>query len=366
MTGLDAIMQANKADKERKRLEQQQAARTRQIEEQRIVDANQYQNNDWQTALNYAKDNTKFGLEKAIEIMLPYANDFKLNGMALNKLGYWYWMLKDYKNAYSWYYSSMYKNDPDGTRNLGVMYYLGQYSLQNKGTALEYFQKACLLGNQAGCDSFNETKKELEKNTKSSESDYIGLAKSYQADKNYVKAVDYYTKAYEKATANKWIIPSLIAEIYFDQNQLNDKSNASKWFEIATIKIESDVVKKNSIGTDDYLDRDYAKFLFKYATCMKDIDGQIAINSFQKSVREKYFEGLLETAKIYQIGNGSIEPDWSQAKIFYEKAAEKKSAPAMFFLGQLYETGGPKLEQSKRDSRKWFKMACKADKNYCK
>ena len=45
---------------------------------------------------------------------------------------------------------------------------------------------------------------------------------------------------------------------------------------------------------------------------------------------------------------------------------EKKSTIAMNYIGQLLEKGGPNLEQNTKESLKWFKMACKADKSYCK
>ena len=377
ISGIDAIVKASKANKIRKQQEleaynkkKQLAEEQERIEEEIVIQQNASKNDkinyDFQIALNFAKDNKKEGLQNAITIMLPYAIDDVISAAALNTIGTWYFALDDYPNAKKWYIKSMKSGDLNATSNIAEMSLSGKGLIKDRGFASIYFQKACKKGKEDACKRLAETRTLLLKSLKVTSDELFNLGTTYFLEEDYKQAKILYTKAYETASEKIWWKTLEIAKMCYAESQINDKVEAAKWYEISIKLFESDAEEKINIGTNNESDYDYAKNVYELATCLKDTDGLAAINNFQKSIREKYFDGNFQIAIIYETGKGGVDADWAMAKTYYEKAAEKNSISAMNYLGQLYETGGPNLEQNIIEAKKWFKMACKADKSYCK
>ena len=377
LTGINAIVEASKANKIRKQQELQayndrKIAEKEQerIEAERIIQQNASKNDrinyDFQIALNFAKDNKKDGLQNAITIMLPYAIDDVISAAAVNTIGTWYFALDDYPNAKKWYIKAMKSGDLNATSNIAEMCLSGKGLIKDRGFASMYFQTACKKGKEDACKRLAETRTLLLKSLNATSEELFNLGTTYFLEEDYKQAKILYTRAYETASEKIWWKTLEIAKMCYAESQINDKVEAAKWYEITIKLFETDAEEKINIGTNNESDYDYAKNVYEYATCLKDIDGYDAIKNYEKSIRDNYNNGNFQIGIIYELGKGGVNPDWSLAKTFYEKAAENKSVTAMNYIGQLLEKGGPNLEQNTKESLKWFKMACKADKSYCK
>lgn len=99
--------------------------------------------------------------DQAINIMLPYASADKLNGIALNELGFWYWKLEDYNNAIYWYREGVMKQDANAMYNLGVMFENGWGTEKNIETALHWYGKGCEKGYDDACNNKAILEKEV-------------------------------------------------------------------------------------------------------------------------------------------------------------------------------------------------------------
>jgi len=369
-TTINALDQYQKAKEEQRRvkaeeerLAQEQLQRER---EQQAIITGQMEA-QWQRAHDYANLGTNEGYQTAINMQLPYARAGKLDGWEYNSLGLWYWKLEDYINAMEWYRKGDSMGNPDACANIGVLYYHGTGAEQNKGLALAYFQKACTAGLERACKNFKNVREELEAASENSggatfdETYYV--AETYYTEKNYQDALKYYTRAYE--TDARWDAALKIADMYVNENQLNDWAPGAKWYAAAVNLMENDPKEKNGIGTRNAFDDKYTDALFSYASTVKNVNGKLAIELYLKAVREGFTGAYTQIGLLYDLGKGGIEKDWQQAATYYQKDAAKNAAKAMHLLGLLYETGGPNLEKDKSESKKWHKMACKADKKYC-
>ena len=133
------ISKAKEAKLERQRLENEK--KERKIQELET---------DWTNAKLLADGGD---YDQAIKLMLSYAYSGKLNGMALNSIGSWYWKLNDYASALTWYKISAEKQDANAFFNLGVMYENGSGVEKNLTTALQWYNDACKSGNSQGCEN---------------------------------------------------------------------------------------------------------------------------------------------------------------------------------------------------------------------
>ncbi|WP_447641264.1 MULTISPECIES: tetratricopeptide repeat protein [Chitinophagaceae] len=391
MSGTFGILDAVAKEKEAKRKKEEQEKRERerqQQERERQQQAEQQAENEameaqWKIANGWANLESSEGYQKAIEIMLPYATDKKLNGMALNSIGFWYWKQEDHTNAMKWYTEADKEGFATATRNIGVLYDNGSGVKQNKGLAMYYYQKACKAGLEDGCKDFELTRNILEAQVKYAEelrkvnpadtqlNQLIGnmylLGESYYKEKNYPQAVRYYTLLHSISPTPNWYNAKKIADIYYDKEQLNNRDSAAIWYATTIGLMENDATNKKYIGDPKTgFDDQYTTLLFRYAGYVRKTNGNAAIDIYQKAVRDGYTGAYREIGVIYEQGEGNVNQDWKQAAAYYEKDAAKNSAQAMFYLGQLYEKGGPNLEKSRHESKKWYKLACKRDKKYCK
>jgi len=157
-----------KKDEEKRRKEKEEKEKFER-EQQNTVNR---QDADWDKANNLA-DLTHY--DQAINIMLPYASSDKLNGMALNEIGFWYWKLQDYNNAIYWYRKGVMKQDANAMYNLGVMFENGWGTERNIEAALHWYDKAC----EKGYDNACQNKAILEKE----ENSELALYSDYALDK---------------------------------------------------------------------------------------------------------------------------------------------------------------------------------------
>lgn len=359
---LEAAKEAKRLKREQERLAQEQQQKENELEAAKALEELE---NKWKIANEYSDLESTEGYQKAIEIMLPYAINNRINASSINDFGYWYWKLKDYKNAIKWYTNASVKGDANATRNLGVLYANGMGVEKNDGKALTYYKKACEKGLEKACSDFKNKREELESDNSATYYDVYNIAETFNSEKDYVKALKYYKKAFNIETVKSWRCPLMIAKMYFNEEQLNDKDSCAKWNTLAINLLENDPFQKNNIGKDNWFDDKYTDALFDLANSVKNKNGKLAIETYLKAVRDGYTGAYTQAGVIYELGLGGVEIDWKQAQTFYEKDAEKKSAKAMNYLGQLFEKGGPNLEKSKSESKKWFKLACKRDKKYC-
>ena len=148
-TGTIGIFDAIAKAKEEKRQEQEKERIKQEQKEYELQQKRDIMESDWINAQNLANlaDYTQ-----AIKLMLPYANENKINGMSLGTLGYWYWKLEDYENAIKWYKNAIAKNDLNAMTNLGVMYENGWGVKKNLNIALQWYNDACKKGYTDGCD----------------------------------------------------------------------------------------------------------------------------------------------------------------------------------------------------------------------
>lgn len=158
-----------------------------------------------------------------------------------------------------------------------------------------------------------------------------------------------------------------IAEAYEDENSLNDKTEAIRYYKkAATISLE-DLASPwpSDKNMRSFQEKELAKVYFKIGYLLDETDGKSAIEWYHKSATVFKTNPFKNIARIYMNGQGGVEKDWKFAVENYEKAANEDDAEAMFRLGKLYNTGGPNLEKDEAKAKKWFKKACKEDKKYC-
>lgn len=326
----------------------------------------------WKTALKNANLKTPEGYQKAIELMLPYAIEDHLKGIALNEVGFWYQKLKDYENAVKWYNKAYLVGDVSAAKNLGTVYSNGLGVKVNKGMALTCFQKACELGNEKSCNDLMIVKNQLERMIASGENknydDFCAVAESHYIEKNYTEAYRYYLQAYEVTDLKIWSIALKIADMYYKEEELNSKKLAATWYDRAIMLMENDLKHSKDFGKGktNTFDEKYTKALLHFANSIKEKEGRKAIVNYFKAIRDDIFEANSGIGLIYEQGLGGVEKDWNLAKNYYEKDAQKNVAKAMQSLGKLYDKGGFNLPMDKLISKKWFKKACETDPKYCK
>jgi len=384
---LDAAKEEKRIKREEERLAQIKLQNEREqlqrVKEQEAAIASEELNGEWKRAKEYSNSESPDGYRSAIQIMLPYAINKRLNGMAVNTIGFWYWKIEDYTNAMKWYTQAYIDGNTTAKYNIGILYLNGMGVSKNKGLALSYFQKACLDKYENGCTKFKNTREELEldaikNNNNLTYNDLYNLAESYYIENNFSQTLKFFTQGYIIDTTSNWNIPLKIADIYFNKEQLYNEDSAARWYHAAISLMENDINQKSNIGKLNTFDNTYRRVLFRYADIIRNTNGKLAIDTYLKAVRDKlvgayyrfdgglYIGAYTEIGTIYELGQGGIEKDWKQAQIYYEKDAERLGGLAMNHLGQLFETGGPNLEKDNRASKKWYKMACKTDKKYCK
>lgn len=381
---IDAAQEAKRQQREQERLEQERIQQQKKAEADMVIKEMEGQ---WKYANEYANLNSDEGYQKAIELMLPYANAKKLNGGELNTIGFWYWKIKDYKNAKKWYEEAYYKKNAEGARNLGVLALNGMGQKTDTVWAIHYFQEACDLGLEVACGEYKNFRNQLEIliEEKQMKSYFVlqTVAESYFKEKDYYMAAKYYSQFNDSVTDAYFKMETTLklADMYFDKSQLNNYDSAAKYYDI-TINLMENYSKENEdIKTSEWRFKKYQKILLNYAYSTRYTNGKLAIDTYLKkdSIRfkgnvnyssdERYlFYGTnTQIGQIYEYGFGGVEKDWKLAQSYYFKDAQIfKSAVAMNYLGHLFEIGGPNLEQDKKESKNWYKMACKTDNKYCK
>lgn len=140
-----------------------QARRERKEAEKQLANARAAEqlDTDWKKANELASDESNSGYQSAINIMLSYASESKLNGAALNTIGIWYWNLKKYDSARHWFIRADIEGDVNAMFNMGVLYENGQGVVaKDFKKAAEYYKEACDKQYEPAC------KKAIEMNEK--------------------------------------------------------------------------------------------------------------------------------------------------------------------------------------------------------
>lgn len=94
----------------------------------------------------------------ALLSVLSFGDDFQDAGAAYDK--------KDYKTAIGLYNSACENGDASGCDMVGYMFKYGLGVQKNPWSALEYFKKACDMGNELGCKYVTEVQNEIPACTK--------------------------------------------------------------------------------------------------------------------------------------------------------------------------------------------------------
>lgn len=133
---------------------QKSAQAKRERKEQKAVEQLEA---DWKKATEFASSETNEGYQNAVNIMLPYVNELKLNGVALNNIGIWCWKLKDYSNTWNCFATAAGKENVDAIFNLGILCETGQglTSVSYKD-AVYWYKKACDMGYEPACKKADE------------------------------------------------------------------------------------------------------------------------------------------------------------------------------------------------------------------
>lgn len=160
---LEAAKEAKRLKREQERLAQEQQQKENELE---AAKASEEMNAQWKTAIGYADLKKEESYKKAIDIMLPYATTDRLNGMALNTIGFWYYNLDDYPNAKKWYEQASNKdNNSCAMHNLGTLYENGQGVAVDFEEALKLYQQSCEKKDDTGCKQYEKLKGILEVET---------------------------------------------------------------------------------------------------------------------------------------------------------------------------------------------------------
>lgn len=279
------------------------------------------------------------------------------NANAQCNLGYMYrngnGITQDYEGAVNWYRKAAEQGSARGQYNIGSMYYNGtgvsknyditakyliksaeqgfahaQYWVgffyengygveQNKSTAAEYYKKASDQGNinatfnlgkmyaygDGIIKNYDEADKLFTKYVKKSW-DCFRIGEIYEeADKNYEKAIKWYTKASEYENPET---DALIALGRIQDKIYNDYNEATKWYQKAIDQKESSA---NEIGNlyneGEKVTQDYTK----------------AVEWYRKGTELKNPDAFNSLGKMYEEGKG-VERNKEKAIELYTRAIE--------------------------------------------
>ncbi len=199
-----------------------------------------------------------------------------------------------------------------------------------------------------------QDKKQFNEKTKSALTDIENFEKE-----NYWNRTDYAV----------FISATSIAEAYEDENVLNNKAGAIRYYrKAASVTLEELTFVKGDNKLRAIQQEKLAKVYFKLAYLLDEDggdNGKEAILWYKKSAEVYKETPYKNIAFIYKLGKGGVPVDWNESKNYFEMAAEENDGKAMYNLGKLYESGGPNLDKDESKSKKWYKKACKADKKYC-
>lgn len=162
------------------------------------------------------------------------------------------------------------------------------------------------------------------------------------AQKDYVKAVEYYRAAIAKGSVAA--MSNLGNRYAHGEGVAQDYAEARKWYEQAATKGDPGAMHNLALLYDNGqgVERNYVEARKWYA----------------KATELGNANAMTNLGLLYERGNG-VAQDYSEARRWYENAAALGNAVAMYNLGGLYEEGHG-VTKDLQQARKWYQRAVDA------
>jgi hypothetical protein len=200
-------------------------------------------------------------------------------------------------------------------------------------------------------------------------------------NKEYKKALDYYTRSYDKGNKDAAFF---IGAIYANgQGVTRDDRIAEKWFRkldrkmdgedsyflIGVMYYKGQMIPKNIQIAIKWFEMaayngnmEAAMFLgnlyFQGDEVPKDI--QRSVKWLEIASKGKNYDANVLLGGIYLDGSGVIKRDSKKGLAYLKGAANAGIPQAMWILGKLYEKGNIDIRADKEKSRKWYERAAQA------
>ena len=85
-----------------------------------------------------------------------------------------------------------------------------------------------------------------------------------------------------------------------------------------------------------------------------------ALELYQRLAAAGHAEAMERLGFMYQQGHG-VAKDYASAQRWFEKAGDAGDDDSYWWIGELYEEGGPGLERNYASAKRWFEKAGDAD-----
>jgi TPR repeat protein len=321
-----------------------------------------------------------------VEAMYTLAYVYSLNGDMIHNV-------KDETKFKKWIEKATLNHEHLNDHNIdnsaakGDAYYFGRHGIQDHELAIQYYEQAASNGdvscmyNLGTIYNYLKKDKTLAKtwNEKGHALGYIdctiNLATIYYNDKEYKKAVEYYTKAAEQGLLNA---QTQLGILYLNSEHVEtDYEKAVKWSTKAAE--QGDSIGQTLLAVCYYdgkgVEKDYKKaveWLSKAAEqgqanaqtylALRYYGGEGVEKDYKKAVEwlSKAAEQGLADAQTYlgiRYYNGEgVEKDYKQAVQWWSKAAEQGLADAQNYLGLRYYSGEG-VEKDYKQAVEWLSKA---------
>lgn len=271
----------------------------------------------------------EFDIDKRNDSLALYylhkaAEQNNCTGMYL--IGRYYYKTNTYDKAYSWFLKSAEYNFIPAQRDLGILFRDG-YGKNSKQNALEWFTKAAIQG-----EPFSQNE--------------VGFI--YENDGNYEEAINWYSKAAEQ---DNNLAQYNLGNIFFNiaNNHCIEKKEKEELYEKAAYWLEKSA-NQGYAAAQNQLGLLYMNGLGvpqKYSRAME---------LFDLAIKGNDTNALNNKGKIYLK-----DKKYEDALSWFNRAAEKGVATALFNIGVMYENGFG-VEKDLDSALVWYQRA--VDKGY--
>ena len=237
-------------------------------------------------------------------------------------LANYYWICKDYKEAFDWYKKAAKQDNAQAQNYLGWCYYHGQGVDKDYYEAVKWYKEAADK-DHAGAQ--------------------INLGDCYYfgngVNKDYYEAVKWYKKAVEKD--HIWA-QFMLGECYYRGNGVTqDYDEAVKWYKKAADK--DNTWAQYNLGVCYYFGNGVTKNYYE------------AVRWYKIAAEKDHTGAQAMLGVCYYFGNG-VNKDYDEAVKWYKKAADKDHAMAQLALGDCYYWGHG-VTKDYDEAVKWYKKA---------